>query len=86
MFLLAQVEVYRLIRQPKLFENDSNFPKGPTKLQTGQLVNQRGAGSSLPAVGSGLVGIKSKLLSVGHRGLLVASLLKQTTYITDDHR
>lgn len=73
LFFLAEIEVHRLIRQPEFFKDDGDFPKNQIDFQDGREASEERV-RDLPAVNTSFVGVQSKLLSVGHRRLVVTVL------------
>ena len=65
LFPLAEVEVHRLVRQPKFLKNNGDFPESQISFQiVGK--SRREADSSSPSVRASSVGVQSKLLAVRH--------------------
>ena len=69
LLFLAEIEIHGLVRQSEFFEDGGDFPKSRISFQTRVV---RG-GSNIPAVGSTIVGVQGKLLSVRHGELVMVS-------------
>ena len=72
MLSLVELEVDMLVRQPKFFENNGDFPKNQVSFQTAVTLGM--AGVNVPAVGSGLVVVQGELFSVRHDELATLGL------------